>query len=386
MPEHGEKRAEATLESVISRRDLLAFSIAGAGCRRKRGAGFGGYAFVANEEGEAIAAVDLTAFAVIRHIPLGGKPTAIVAHPTEPLVYALTPSTGTVHEVSSERGLGVRRRLRIASSAISMRLSPSADALLVLCEEPKQLVRIPLDRFAVGQKVALPAVPFDFDISPDGSSAAVSLGADRSFLLADLHSRQTARIPYRGEAGLVRFQSDGRAVMLANTSERMLSVYDFASRRPIAHLPLAVRPDHFCFKPDGGQLFITGDGMDAVVIVYPYHTPQVAETVLAGRAPAAMAASEGNPGYLFVTNPPSGDITIFNITTRRVIAVASVGADPAFVTITPDNQYALVLNRRSGDMAVLLIGPNLVNRQKSAALFTLIPVGSGPVSAVVRKA
>ena len=135
-----------------------------------------------------------------------------------------------------------------------------------------------------------------------------------------------------------------------------------------------------------GVSFITGDGMDAVVVVYPYHTPQVAETVLAGRAPAAMAASEGNPGYLFVTNPPSGDITIFNITTRRVIAVASVGADPAFVTITPDNQYALVLNRRSGDMAVLLIGPNLVNRQKSAALFTLIPVGSGPVSAVVRKA
>ena len=166
---------------MISRRHLLALSIAGAGCRRKRGAGFGGYAFVANEEGEAIAAVDLTAFAVIRHIPLGGKPTAIVAHPTEPLVYALTPSTGTVHEVSSDRGLGVRRRLRIASSAISMRLSPSADALLVLCEEPKQLVRIPLDPFAVGQKVALPAVPFDFDISPDGSSAAVSLGADRSF-------------------------------------------------------------------------------------------------------------------------------------------------------------------------------------------------------------
>ena len=99
-----------------------------------------------------------------------------------------------------------------------------------------------------------------------------------------------------------------------------------------------------------------------------------------------MAASDGVPGYLFVANPTSGDVTILNITTRRVIAVASVGAEPGYIAITPDNQYALVLNRKSGDMAVLLITPNLGNRQKSAALFTMIPVGSKPVSAAVRKA
>jgi YVTN family beta-propeller protein len=371
---------------VISRRSLLLSPLALAACARKRGSGFAGYAFVANEGGQAIAAVDLTAFAVIRHIPVDGSPTAVVTDPVRPALYALTPENGTIHEISTRSRLEVRRRLRIGSSGLSMRISGDGKSLYVLCRAPRQLVRVDLESFRIGGRVALPAEPFDFDLAPNGTTAAVSLGASRSLVLADSKTGAAHAIPYRGEAGIVRFQSDGRAVIVANTSERMLSVYDVSRRRVVAHLPVAVRPDNLCFKPDGGQLFVTGEGMDAVVVVYPYRTPQVAETVLAGRGPGAMAASEGDPGYLFVANPASGDVTILNIRTRRAIAAASVGASPGYIAITPDNQYALVLNRQSGDMAVLLITPRLGNRQKAAALFTMIPVGSNPVSAVVQKA
>jgi YVTN family beta-propeller protein len=371
---------------VISRRSLLLSALPAAACRRKRGSGFAGYAFVANEGGQAVAAVDLTAFAVIRHIPVDGSPTAVATDPVRPAVYALTPANGTIHEISTQTRLEVRRKLRVASNAVSMRMSDDGSSLYVLSRAPRQLVHVSLDAFRIARRVPLPADPFDFDLAPNGTTAAVSFGASRSFLLTDAKTGVTSMIPYRGDAGIVRFQSDGRAVILANTSERMLSVYDVATRRVVAHLPVAVRPDNFCFKPDGGQLFVTGEGMDAVVVVFPYRTPQVAETVLAGHTPGAMAASDGDPGYLFVANPTSGDVTILNIRTRRAIAAASVGASPGYITITPDNQYALVLNRQSGDMAVFLITSRMGNRQKAAALFTMIPVGSNPVSAVIRKA
>jgi YVTN family beta-propeller protein len=371
---------------VISRRSVLFSPLALAACRRERGSGFAGYAFVANEGGQAIAAVDLTAFAVIRHIPVDGSPTAVLTDPVRPALYALTPGNGTIHEISTRSRLEVRRRVRIGSSGLSMRISSDGKSLYVLCRAPRQLVRVDVDSFRIAGRVTLPAEPFDFDLASNGTTAAVSLGTARSLLLADSKTGAVHTVPYRGDAGVVRFQSDGRALILANTSERMLSVYDVASRRVVAHLPVAVRPDNFCFKPDGGQLFVTGEGMDAVVVVYPYRTPQVAETVLAGRAPGAMAASDGDPGYLFVANPASGDVTILNIRTRRAIAAASVGASPGYIAITPDNQYALVLNRQSGDMAVLLITSRLGNRQKAAPLFTMIPVGSNPVSAVVQKA
>jgi DNA-binding beta-propeller fold protein YncE len=130
-------------------------------------------------------------------------------------------------------------------------------------------------------------------------------------------------------------------------------------------------------------LFVTGEGVDVVVIVYPYNSFEIAETVLAGRAPGAMATSHS---MLFVASPQSGDVSILSIVPSsygKVIGVAQVGADPGFVAITPDDQYALVLNRKSGDLAVLRLAA-ITPRYKSAPLLTVIPVGSRPVSAAVR--
>jgi YVTN family beta-propeller protein len=171
---------------------------------------------------------------------------------------------------------------------------------------------------------------------------------------------------------------------MGGKESRLLSVYDTATRKVITRLPLSVKPENFCFRGDGGQLFITGEGMDAVVVVYPHKMPQVAETVLAGHAPGPMAVSYGDPDLLFVTNPQSGNVTVLDVRSRRVISVISVGAEPGFVTVTPDNQYALVLNRRSGDMSVIRIAAITPKRNKFTPLFTMVPVGSRPVSAAVR--
>ncbi len=92
------------------------------------------------------------------------------------------------------------------------------------------------------------------------------------------------------------------------------------------------QPDNLCFNADGGQLFVTGAGMDAVVVVYSYYTPQVAQTVLAGHAPGVMAATtstKSGPQYLFVANPKSGDVRIMNVRNNRVVAVTPVGSGPA---------------------------------------------------------
>ncbi len=260
------------------------------------------------------------------------------------------------------------------------------------------MARLSLNPLQVAWTVALPDDPADFDISPDGSTAAVSSGAGCSLTFVDLASRVTLP-PVRtsGAIGLVRFQpnhgdaaraqSDSKQLIAANVSQRMLSIFHVPSRRLVVNLPLSVRPDHLCFVSDGGQVFVTGEGMDAVVVVYPYYTPQIGETVLAGHNPGAMAIST-NPGYLFVANPKSSGVSILDIETRKVLMVTPVGAEPSFITITPDDKYALVLNQASGDMAVIRI-PNVTSaareerRWKKGPLFTLIPVGSKPVSAAV---
>jgi YVTN family beta-propeller protein len=341
--------------------------------------------------------VDLGVFAVARHIRVDGSPTAVVAESRGMRVYALTPENGSVHEIRAAN-LTFARKLRVAGAALEMRLSGAGDALYVLCRKPKQLVRLALDPLRVAWTVALPDDPTGFDISPDGNTAAVSSGSGCSLTFIDLAAgRVFSPVRATGEIGLVRFQpyhgdaaraaSDSRQLIAANVSQRMLSIFDVPRRRLVVNLELSVRPENLCFNSDGGQVFVTGEGMDAGVVVYPYYTPQIGKTVLAGYSPGAMAAS-ASPGYLFVANPKSADVSILDIETSKVIMVTPVGAEPSYIAITPDDKYALVLNQASGDMAVIRI-PNVTSaareerRWKKGPLFTLIPVGSKPVSAAV---
>jgi YVTN family beta-propeller protein len=357
-----------------------------ASCTRPKAKGFSGYAFIANQEGGAVAAVDLEVFAVARHIHIDGAPTAVVAPPKRSKVYALTPGNGSIHEIRTDN-LTFSRKIQVAASAIMMRLSADGNSLFVLCREPRILVSVGLDPLRVDWKLSLPGDPVDFDVAADGSQLAISYGKARAISFVDVARRQAfPPVQTSGEIGLVRFQYSEQLIA-ANLSERMLSIYHAASRRLIVNLPLAVRPDQLCFNADGGQLFVTGEGMDAVVVVYPSHVPQVGETVLGGHHPGAMAAST-LPGYLFVANPTSGDVSILDIEIRRVVAVTPVGTQPSYIAITPDDQYALILNQASGDMAVIRI-PNVTRaiseqrRWKKGPLFMLIPVGSKPVSAAI---
>ena len=129
--------------------------------------------------------------------------------------------------------------------------------------------------------------------------------------------------------------------------------------------------------------------MDAVVVVYVHET-EIAQTLLAGRAPGGMASLDV-PAYLFVTNPDTDSVTILDLDNNgRLVASVHVGQGPRSVVLTPErkgqDQYALVLSERSGDLAVIRIKSLPVgaeSRRKPTPIFALIPVGEKPVSAAV---
>ncbi len=363
---------------MITRRSLLALPAVLAACSKNRPV-FSGYAFVANQGGGAVAVVDLELFTVAKHIPISGNPVQVVSTGKRGSVYALTPDTSTVHEIDAER-LAFKRKLSVDAKGTTMTVSPDERFLHILAREPRVLVTIDLDSFRVSRRLTLPDDPSDLTLSEDDKFAAISFPTGAR--LVDLASSQLSRpLSPGGDLGPLRFLADGKTLIVANRSEHLISVFDVGTQRLISHLPVQLRPEQLCFNRDGGQLFITGPGKDAVVVVYPYRTPEIAETVLIGHAPGAMAATSQ---YLLVASPQSGDVSILNIPSRKVVALVQVGSDPGFVAVTPDDQYALVLNRASGDMSVLRLATITPNRYKSAGLLTVIPVGTRPVSAAVR--
>jgi YVTN family beta-propeller protein len=273
-----------------------------------------------------------------------------------------------------------------------MRISRDGKALWVLFEDPASLVEIPFDTLRPARRIRLAATPSDFDLSRETDDAAIVSRRARTITIASLAQATVTRtIACAIEPSIARFRKDGRQLISGSEADRSLTIYDVASGSVVVRLPISVAPKNFCFTDDGGQLYITGDGMDAVVTVYPFRT-EVAETRLAGRAPGGMAVTETSPAsYLMLTNPEDDGVTVFDVDTGQFKAAVSVGRGPCAIVITPDKQYALVLNERSGDMAVIWLktlagaqeGGVRVKRYRNAPLFTMVPVGQGPVSAAV---
>jgi DNA-binding beta-propeller fold protein YncE len=373
----------------ISRRSLLLSSAAALSCSPPKATGFRGYCFVGNQTGRTVAVVDLTKFRVRKQIALDAPPSTLLAHPKTPKVFVLSTEAGTVYEIDAIQ-MAVSRRVKAGNQAVAMQMSPRKDALWVLYRDPASLVEVPLDTMRPGRRIRLDSPPDSFHLSSEESTglrAAIASVKDNSISLASLATGQVERTIAAGaEPSFVLFRKDGRQVLAGSRPDRSLNIFEVASGKTVVRLPLPVEPRNFCVSGDGGELFISGPGMDAVVIVFPYST-EVWQTVLAGRAPGVMAVVDAS-NYLLVANPETNSVTVLN-DGQKLVAVVEVGQQPTQLILTPDGQYVLVLNEGSGDMAVVrtysLQAPQLAARArfKSAPVFTMIAVGEKPVSAAV---
>jgi DNA-binding beta-propeller fold protein YncE len=347
--------------------------------------GYRGYCLVANRAGRSVAVVDLLRFRLRKQIVLEGAPTEIVAHPSATKAFALL-ETGEVAEIDGER-LAVSRRVRIGDGIRMMALAgETAPALWVLSRDPAELLELPLDSLKIRRRVPLPGTPDGFTLSKSGKAAVASY-INRTIAVISLAQSSVERvIETKDEPSLLHFREDGAQLIAGSHPERALTVFDAASGKTVVRLPVGLQPRNFCPDHTGGQLYVTGDGMDAVVVMYPYET-QVGQTILAGHAPGAMAVTLGDSPLLLVANPQSDRVTALNATDtgKSLVTVVDVGQEPHRIAITPDNEYALVLNRRSGDLSVIR-RISLINGRpfkRPTPVFTMIPVGQEPVAAVV---
>lgn len=363
---------------TLTRRHAIAL-LAAAGCRR-RGSGFDGYALVAASGSRGVAIIDLLAFARKGSIPLPYEPTALIAHPDPAArrAYAIMAGHASIAEISPDSP-SVLRRIALPAHPLAVRIANGK--LYWIDHERNSLGVVDLKEWKTLRAIPLAAPPVDLDVSHSRPLAAVTLNSGAVQIIPTDGGKPFAPVPVAPGLGSIRFRSDGNCVLVAEPMVNAISVIETASMRKVVQLQLALRPERLWMNVDGGQLFVTGSGVDGVAIVYPYRT-EVAQTFLSGRRPGEMADSR-SPDYLFVSNPEAGSVTVFSIETQKVVAVTGVGADPGPIAITPDQQYALVVNRGSGDLAVIRIAAITPGKEKRAPLFTMVPVGAQPCGIAV---
>jgi DNA-binding beta-propeller fold protein YncE len=229
------------------------------------------------------------------------------------------------------------------------------------------------------RRVALPASPAGFDVTQ--TMAAIAGAGNNGIIRVALRDGAIRGLTERGFAcGAIRFRNDGKTILAGAASAKELVTLDANSGTLLARLPLPFVPARFCFNADGGQMFVTG-GEDEIAIVSPYQS-EVDQTIVAGRSPFAMAVSASRD-LLLVTNPPSGDLTILDIETRRLAASVHIGGDPGELALTPDGEYALVVGRNSGDVSVVRLSTVLDHKIKTKPLFTGFAMAANPRSGII---
>ena len=359
----------------------LAFAAA---CSRNKRVGFAGYALVATAGDNSVTAIDLSRFQLARIIQVNSPPTAIVPAP-DGKSCVLTPASGSLHLIDND--LNVERSRRFADELSSMQVSPGGVRAYAAAAHTRELIEARVSDLTVLSRHKLDAEPTAMDISVAGL-VAVASGSQGTVELLDPATGRRSRAQLTGSLGQLRFRSDGKLLLVANRHDCSLTVLAVPGLETVADLPLAMQPENLCFTADQGQLFVSGQGMDAVAIVFPYNMLEVQQTVLAGRDPGAMACS-ANPTYLFVANASGSDVCILDIDTRKVMGIVEVGQKPGCIGITPDSRYALILDEASADLAVVYV-PGIqrntvrTDRYKTGgALFTLLPVGNQPVHLAV---
>ena len=325
----------------MTRRDCLILATA-PGFQRLRtpkNRGYSGYALIATSGEDSLAVVDLQNFRLLKSIPLGAPPTAVVPAHTVSGSYVLTPSTDSVHLIDGNLRVAISRRFggqALGNSSGSrwpdaardrqrLARTDSCRSRFFACRAPYQALR------SAGQFRLLPKTAmWPFRLEPAGSSNC-------SIWRAASAVASSAREP----SVPVRFRGDGRLLLVSDLVCRSILALDVPSLEIVAELPLAMRPDNLCFNADQGQLFVSGVGMDGIAIVFPYDVLEVNQTVLAGRDPGVMACSD-TPAYLFVASASGSDVCIMNIDARKIIGLVEIGGRPTYITITPGDQFALV--------------------------------------------
>ncbi len=325
-------------------------------------------------------------FRRVTTIPLSSTPDQIFRAGNN--VFVTCPEAHTLCEIDPVR-LRLAGRIdipgRIAAAAVVPAVIPGAVPggirIAVLTDRPAALHLVDPATRRVAKRFALPAIPLGMDVT--GTMAAVTGSPDVVVRVPLAGDRIAGTTAIGSKCGAIRFRRNGETILVGAPDTREIVTIDAATGALLARLPLSFAPARFCPNEDGGQMFVTGMDGDAIAIVSPYQN-QVDQTIIAGSRPYGMTVSTiDGQELLFVTNPGSGDLTIFDIDSRRLASSVHVGGNPGEVLITPDGQFALVVNRDSGDVAVIRIRTVLAPENKTKPLFTYFPTAGAPQSAAI---
>jgi DNA-binding beta-propeller fold protein YncE len=341
-------------------------------CKRQAGAPPLPYlAFVANQQGNSVAAVDLGNFQVVSSIPVAPSPSQVAIRPGAKEIYTLS-TTGTV-EVITFPELRVTKTISIGRSASSLVFSPDGNRAYALNPSEDQIVALDCGRLREIGRLRLSGKPSSIALSRDGKVLmATALASDLFFI--DVESMKLlAKVDVGQNPGPMGVRADDKVVFVSAAGQKSIAAVEIESRQLLANLAVAAPVASLVFKPDGGELYALSSAGSVTIVLDAYHD-EVEQTITAGLNPIAGAFRQDMTTF-YIATAGDGNVTALDVQTRSVISVVHAGTQPSSLALTPDQRFLAVTDAATSSLAIL--------RTDKLGLVTTIPVGANPVHVVI---
>jgi YVTN family beta-propeller protein len=272
--------------------------------------------YVTSRTARTVSVLDAATLDTVTTVAVSAEPYGVVADPRGHLVYVASTAMDTVEVVDM--------RIEQVISRISVRPKPTGLAVTAAGD------RLYVTHLLTGEISVI-------DLQRRSVTHVIPTGADSNM------SQTLALHPTNGRAYLPHIRSNvsNRAPLFDSTVFPAVTPIDVVAGQAVfpERIDLAVAdqpvnlPFHIAFSPDGGRIYIVHMG--------------------------------------------SGDVSVFDLATRRKVAHLDVGDGPRGIVVSPDGQRAYTANSLSDDVSVIDTETHREIRR--------IPVTTSPLDPVVKR-
>jgi len=185
-------------------------------------------------------------------------------------------------------------------------------------------------------------------LGPDGSLYALNIQTDTLYRLSgsDFTQQTSASTGYRPYG--VLFSPDGKTMAVSNWGDKSISLFDAASLRETARVPVGSHPNEMIWSKDG-RLFVADSGSNEVSVIAGNAAIETIRTSMDAKAPvgstpdALALAPDGR--RLYVANADNNNVAVVDVSNRkesRVLGFIPTGWYPTALAVSLDGKQVYV--------------------------------------------
>jgi YVTN family beta-propeller protein len=355
------------------------------------------YAYVTNGGSNTVSIFDLVNLRLDRELAVGEHPVAVLTSPTNNEIYVVNSgnpnSNGSVSVIDAEKNQ-VIATIPVHSQPVAIAINAAGTLAYVANSASNSVSILDLKLHKELAVIGVGEQPTALALSPDDKTLVVANARAGSVTILNAASttavNHTPRAVFEncpGASHLTIIPDSSKVFAACSDGHQVIAIalaHQSQPDRLEALLDVGKFPTYLALKPDGGEIFVMNSGSDTISEL---STPSndVLGSYLMGDHPRQGLVSPDN-STLYVSNSGSSEVTLYAIDDGKRFGGVHVGDGPSALAFSTAGHLLLVVDARSGDLALVRTASLAVTTNGSTlhSLFTMLSTGRDPNAIAVK--